>query len=85
MEIPDYEPFYLHTSDELRAEIARLGLAIPVEENFDALAQPIIVGGRRIAIAFARNRSPVATARPKARPATSRAAAISDWPPAASA
>lgn len=48
MEIPDYQPFYLHTLDELRAEIARLGLAIPVEENVTALAHPLDVGGVRI-------------------------------------
>jgi NADPH-dependent glutamate synthase beta subunit-like oxidoreductase/2,4-dienoyl-CoA reductase-like NADH-dependent reductase (Old Yellow Enzyme family) len=52
VEIPDYEPFYLNTSDELRAEIARLGLAIPLEENFISLAQPITVGDRLIANRF---------------------------------
>lgn len=48
MEIPDYQPFYLHTLDELRAEIARLGLTIPVEENVASLAQPLDVGDVRI-------------------------------------
>jgi len=52
VEIPDYEPFYLRTSEELRAEIARLGLTIPIEENFLSLAQPITIGGRRIANRF---------------------------------
>lgn len=48
VEIPDYQPFYLHTLDALRAEIARLGLTMPVEENVAILAQPIDIGGRRI-------------------------------------
>lgn len=48
MEIPNYEPFYLHTLDDLRAEIARLGLTIPVEENVSVLAQPLNVGGKRM-------------------------------------
>ena len=52
VEIPDYQPFYLHTLAELRAEIARLGLAIPVEENVEALARPLTIGGRRIANRF---------------------------------
>ena len=52
MEIPAYQPFYLETSDALRAEIARLGLDIPVEENAALLAQPLAIGRRRIANRF---------------------------------
>lgn len=48
MEIPDYQPFYLHTLDALRAKIARLGLAIPVGENVSPLSQPLDVGEKRI-------------------------------------
>ncbi len=52
MEIPNYEPFYLRTSEELRAEIARLGLSIPLAENFAPLAQPLIIGSRRASNRF---------------------------------
>ena len=44
MEIPNYEPFYLETLDDLRDEIARLGLEIPVGENFDGLQAPAQIG-----------------------------------------
>ena len=40
MEIPGYEPFYLETLDDLRAEIARLGLDIPVEEDLNESHRP---------------------------------------------
>lgn len=52
MEIPDYEPFYLHSIDELRAEIARLGLAIPVADSTDALFSPRIIAGRTLPNGF---------------------------------
>lgn len=48
MEIPNYEPFYLHTLDDLRAEIARLGLSISLAEDITILAESREVGGRRI-------------------------------------
>lgn len=48
MEIPDYEPFYIQSVAGLRAEIARLGLEIPLEEDTSPLAQPLAVGGRNI-------------------------------------
>ena len=48
MEIPDYEPFYLQSLDALRAEITRLGLDIPLEENPASLALPLQIGSRLI-------------------------------------
>ena len=39
MEIPGYEPFYLNRLDELRAEIARLGLEhLPIESDLSPLS-----------------------------------------------
>jgi len=52
MEIPGYEPFYLHSLDELRAEIARLGLKIPVTDSTDALFSPRQIAGRTLPNAF---------------------------------
>jgi 2,4-dienoyl-CoA reductase (NADPH2) len=48
VEIPGYQPFYLATPDDLRAEIARLGLAIPVDDNVASLAQPLSIGSKRV-------------------------------------
>ena len=48
MEIPDYQPFYIETPGALRAEISRLGLQIPVEENAAQLAPPLTIGRKRI-------------------------------------
>lgn len=48
MEIPAYQPFYLETTDALRAEISRLGLDLPVDENSALLAQPVKIGHRII-------------------------------------
>ncbi len=44
MEIPGYQPFYLHSLAELRAEIERLGLGISLDENLAPLAQPLTIG-----------------------------------------
>lgn len=44
MEIPAYQPFYLDSLADLRAEIARLGLAIPVDDDLTRLAQPLAIG-----------------------------------------
>lgn len=52
MEIPGYEPFYLHSLDELRAEIARLGLEIPVAESTDALFTPRQIASRTLPNGF---------------------------------
>jgi len=52
MEIPGYEPFYLHSLDELRAEIARLGLEIPVADSTDALFTPRKIAGRTLPNGF---------------------------------
>lgn len=46
MEIPSYQPFYLPSVAELRAEIARLGLAMPVDEDLARLAEPLTIGRR---------------------------------------
>ena len=47
MEIPAYQPFYIHSLAELGAEIARLGLAIPQDENLTRLAQTVSIGNRQ--------------------------------------
>ena len=52
MEIPGYEPFYLHSLDELRAEIARLGLEIPVADSTDALFASRQIAGRTLPNGF---------------------------------
>jgi len=52
MEIPHYEPFYLETLDDLRAEMARLGLDIPIEEDLARLSESQSVGERKIANRF---------------------------------
>ena len=52
MELPGYQPFYLHSLAELRAEIARLGLAIPLDENLTPLAQPLTIGQHKISNRF---------------------------------
>jgi NADPH-dependent glutamate synthase beta subunit-like oxidoreductase/2,4-dienoyl-CoA reductase-like NADH-dependent reductase (Old Yellow Enzyme family) len=44
MELPEYEPFYIESIGALRAEILRLGLDVPVEENPQVLAAPLRVG-----------------------------------------
>jgi NADPH-dependent glutamate synthase beta subunit-like oxidoreductase/2,4-dienoyl-CoA reductase-like NADH-dependent reductase (Old Yellow Enzyme family) len=52
MEIPGYEPFYLHSLGELRAEIARLGLEIPVADSTEALFAPRRIAGRTLPNGF---------------------------------
>lgn len=52
MEIPGYQPFYIHSLAELRAEIARLGVAIPVDDDLSRLAQPLVVAGKTVANRF---------------------------------
>lgn len=59
MEIPGYEPFYLHSLDGLRAEIARLGLRIPVADSTDALFAPRQIAGRTLPNGFCAQ--PIAT------------------------
>ncbi len=44
MELPGYQPFYLHSADALRAEIARLGLDIPLAGDPRVLAQTRVIG-----------------------------------------
>lgn len=48
MEIPDYEPFYIHSLEALRCEITRLGITIPLEEDPSTLARPFTMGGKVI-------------------------------------
>lgn len=48
MEIPNYEPFYLRSLDDLRAEIARLGVKLCLEADLAPLSQPLRVNGRTI-------------------------------------
>jgi NADPH-dependent glutamate synthase beta subunit-like oxidoreductase/2,4-dienoyl-CoA reductase-like NADH-dependent reductase (Old Yellow Enzyme family) len=48
MEIPAYQPFYLRTLADLRAEIARLGLGIPVDDDLARLARTLRIGPRRV-------------------------------------
>jgi NADPH-dependent glutamate synthase beta subunit-like oxidoreductase/2,4-dienoyl-CoA reductase-like NADH-dependent reductase (Old Yellow Enzyme family) len=48
VEIPGYQPFYIPSVDGLRAEIDRLALTIPVDENLSPLAQNLAVGGKQI-------------------------------------
>ena len=52
MEIPAYQPFYLKSITDLRAEIARLGLGIPLDDDFTRLAQPLGIGRRTISNRF---------------------------------
>ena len=44
MEIPAYQPFYIQSLADLRTEIARLGLGIPLEDNLTCLARPVSIG-----------------------------------------
>ena len=48
MEIPGYQPFYIRSLADLRSEIARLGVGIPLDENLARLAQPLNIGRRKI-------------------------------------
>ena len=48
MEIPAYQPFYIQSLADLRSEIARLGVGIPLDEDLTRLAQPLIIGRRKI-------------------------------------
>ncbi len=52
MEIPAYQPFYLHTLEELRDEISRLGLSIPLQRDLTPLAQPLQIRKKKIANRF---------------------------------
>lgn len=48
MEIPNYQPFYLPSLDRLRAELARLGLEVPIDEDLSPLGRPLRTQGRII-------------------------------------
>lgn len=52
MEIPHYQPFYLHTLADLRAEVCRLGLDVPAEENLAPLNCSLELEGRTISNRF---------------------------------
>jgi NADPH-dependent glutamate synthase beta subunit-like oxidoreductase/2,4-dienoyl-CoA reductase-like NADH-dependent reductase (Old Yellow Enzyme family) len=45
MGLDGYEPFYLHSPAELRDEISRLGLDLPVADDDRILETPLAVGG----------------------------------------
>ena len=44
MEIPAYQPFYIHSLAELRAEIERLGLTVPLVKDLTPLGAPLQIG-----------------------------------------
>jgi len=46
VEIPAYQPFYIHSLAELRSEIERLGLDIPLDGNLTCLAAPLALGNK---------------------------------------
>lgn len=48
MEIPGYQPFYIDSLAALRAEIVRLGLEIPTDDEPAPLAQPLPIGARKV-------------------------------------
>jgi NADPH-dependent glutamate synthase beta subunit-like oxidoreductase/2,4-dienoyl-CoA reductase-like NADH-dependent reductase (Old Yellow Enzyme family) len=48
MEIPAYQPFYIQSLADLRAEIARLGLGIPLDDDLTRLGQPLSIGRTKI-------------------------------------
>ncbi len=48
MEIPGYQPFYIHSVAALRTEITRLGLGIPLDDDLTRLAQPVSIGRKLI-------------------------------------
>ena len=52
MEIPGYQPFYLQSLADLRAEVARLGLGIPLDDDLTRLVQPLAIGRRKISNRF---------------------------------
>ena len=52
MELPAYQPFYLNSVADLRAEIARLGVGIPLDADFTRLAQPLVIGWRSVSNRF---------------------------------
>ena len=41
MPLPRYQPFYLHSPDDLYAEIGRLGLGIPLSDDMSVLEGPV--------------------------------------------
>ena len=48
MEIPAYQPFYIQSLADLRTEIARLGVGIPLDDDLTRLAQPLGIGRKKI-------------------------------------
>jgi NADPH-dependent glutamate synthase beta subunit-like oxidoreductase/2,4-dienoyl-CoA reductase-like NADH-dependent reductase (Old Yellow Enzyme family) len=48
MEIPAYQPFYISSLADLRGEIARLGVGVPLDEDLTRLAQPLSIGQKKI-------------------------------------
>lgn len=48
MEIPAYQPFYIQSLADLRTEIARLGVGIPLDDDLTRLAHPLSLGPKKI-------------------------------------
>src|SRR6185436_17681588 len=48
MEIPAYQPFYIQSLADLRTEIARLDVGIPLDDDLTRLAQPLSIGRTKI-------------------------------------
>ncbi len=68
MEIPAYQPFYIGSLADLRGEIARLGLGIPINEDLTHLAQPLSIGRRKIPNRFCAQPIAGGDARPDGSP-----------------
>ena len=65
-----FEKFHYQTLEQLKAEIAALGLELPLSEDLSPLAQSVRVGNRVAPNSIAVCRWRAATARWMARPAT---------------
>lgn len=70
MEIPAYQPFYIHSLAELRTEIARLGVGIPLDENLTPLAQTVSIGNRQVSNRFCAQPIAGGDAQPDGSPTT---------------
>jgi hypothetical protein len=48
MEATKHERFHLKNLDQLRAEIERLGLSIPIDKDVSVLSSPLTIAGQRM-------------------------------------
>lgn len=46
MEIPHYQPFYLQSVADLRSEVTRLGIEIPIDNDLSPLSHSAVVAGK---------------------------------------